>query len=92
MSSYPESPSPEDLKIIEVRKSSFKSAFVRTLLTRILPEMLLQDDFTAIVDTVYEIDRRVLVSESLRELADMIDTKYTIEDIKGGYCGEYEEP
>lgn len=92
MSSYPESPSPEDLKIIEVRKSSFKSTFIRTLLTRILPEMLLQDDFTAIVDTVYDIDRRVLVAESLRELANMIDTKYTIEDIKGGYCGEYEGP
>ena len=92
MSSYPESPSPEDLKIIEVRKASFKSTFVRTLLTRILPEMLLQDDFTAIVDTVYDIDRRVLVAESLRELANLIDTKYTIEDIKGGYCGEYEGP
>lgn len=85
MSSCPSSElSEEDLRKAAKRKETFKKEFGRELLKSILPKMLLQDDFTAFMDVAYGIDKRSLVAESLREVAALIETKYTLRDIKEG--------
>lgn len=77
-----------DQEVAERRKQSFKSGFKAELLRSILPKMLLQEDFTAFVDIAYGIDKRALVAECLKEVAEIVSKKYTLEDIKGGYCDE----
>ncbi len=76
--------SDEDLAVANRRREEFKREFTKELLTSILPKILLQDDFTAFMDVAYGIDKRSLVAESLREVAALIETKYTLRDIKEG--------
>jgi len=80
------SPKGDDAELIAQREVSFKATFTRELLMGILPKMLIQGDIAGLVDVVFEIDKRKLVAECLRDVANMVETKFTIDDITGGDC------
>lgn len=76
-----------DKDIANRRMEEFRKEFTQELLLCILPKMLLQDDFGSFVDVAYGIDKRKLVAECLRNVASLVEEKYTLEDIAGGLDG-----
>lgn len=76
--------SARDREITLKLEEGFKKKFSAELLSKILPTMLMGEDYTTLVDVAFGVDKRRLVIESLREVATRIEAKYTLDDIKGG--------
>jgi hypothetical protein len=74
-----------DKEIAETRIKGIKEELRNEFLKCLLPRLLLQEDFYGLVDIAYGVDRRKVIVESLREIADLIENNFTLEAIKGGY-------
>jgi hypothetical protein len=77
-----------DEAMVKARIASIKKELREEVLKCLLPKLLLQDDFSGLVDAAYKIDRRKIVIDSFREMADLIERELTLEFIKGGYFGK----